>query len=53
MSSFSHSTYLRKWANKTGVPIISIDYRLAPESKYPEGLDDCWQAYYWIINHAE
>lgn len=35
------------------MPLISIDYGLAPENTYPIGLDDCWQAYIWIVNHAE
>ena len=30
MSSGSHQTYTRLWANEIGVPIFSIDYRLAP-----------------------
>jgi len=53
MSSASHQTYTRKWANEVGIPIFSIDYRLAPEHAYPAALNDVWQAYYWIINHCE
>lgn len=30
MSSGSHQNYTRVWANELGVPIFSIDYRLAP-----------------------
>mmetsp|Transcript_28093 Transcript_28093/g.27791 ORF Transcript_28093/g.27791 Transcript_28093/m.27791 type:complete len:420 (+) Transcript_28093:393-1652(+) len=53
MSSASHQVYTRKWANILKIPVISIDYRLAPAHPYPEGLDDVWQAYNWVINHAE
>jgi hormone-sensitive lipase len=52
MSSTTHENYLRKWTNNLGVPIFSIDYRLAPENPYPKSLDDVWQAYNWIVNNA-
>ncbi len=51
--SYTHSPYLRKWAVQTGLPVISIDYRLAPEHEYPSALDDCWQVYYWVVRHSE
>ncbi|CAK56639.1 unnamed protein product (macronuclear) [Paramecium tetraurelia] len=53
MSSRSHQTYTRKWAKNLQVPIFSIDYRKAPESPYPYGLDDCWQAYMFIMNYID
>ena len=53
MSSASHQSYTRKWANKTGCPVFSVDYRLAPEHAFPAALNDCWQAYHWIVNYAE
>lgn len=53
MSSGSHQNYTRIWANKLEIPVFSIDYRLAPEFPYPNGLDDCWQAYNWIIDNVE
>jgi len=52
MSSSSHQSYSRRWANEIGIPIFSIDYRLAPENAYPAALNDVWQAYYWIVNNC-
>jgi len=53
MSSASHQNYTRRWAIDTDTPILSVDYRLSPENKYPDGLDDCWQAYMWVVRYAK
>ncbi|XP_077987991.1 neutral cholesterol ester hydrolase 1-like [Glandiceps talaboti] len=39
-------------ASKTGAVIVSIDYRLAPEHKYPIPKDDCLKATVWFLQHA-
>ncbi|CAD8201696.1 unnamed protein product [Paramecium pentaurelia] len=52
-SSSSHQCYTRDWAINLNVPIFSIDYSLSPQYPYPIPLDDCWQAYNWIIKYSE
>jgi acetyl esterase len=49
----SHDRPLRQLANLSGVVIISVDYRLAPEFPFPHGLNDCIDATQWIKEHAK
>ncbi|KAK2576142.1 hypothetical protein KPH14_007471 [Odynerus spinipes] len=51
-TSRSHETYLRTWAVKLGVPILSVDYSLAPEAPFPRALEEVLYAYAWSLNHA-
>ena len=48
-----HERYLRKWVKEMDLPIFGINYSLAPEYKYPEAVNDVYQAYMWILNHAK
>ncbi|MDQ0466395.1 acetyl esterase/lipase [Caulobacter ginsengisoli] len=34
-------------------PVLSVDYRLAPEWRFPAGVDDVLFAYRWARDHAE
>lgn len=52
LSSFSMQSHTRRWANTLGVPIFSIDYRLSPQSSFPDALDDCWYVYQFLARHA-
>jgi acetyl esterase/lipase len=48
MSDASH----RAWAEATSCVVASVDYRLAPETRYPGALDDCFTALKWIYANA-
>lgn len=39
-------------ANAIEGVVLSVDYRLAPEHKWPAGLEDCIAAYEWAVAHA-
>lgn len=51
-SSKSHEIYLREWAVALDVPILSIDYSLAPEAPYPRALEEVFYAYCWAIKNC-
>lgn len=38
----------RSLAAQSGVAVMAIDYRLAPEHKFPAALDDTWDAIEWL-----
>ena len=44
---------MRLLANRSGVSILSADYRLAPEHKFPAGLDDCVYVTRYVHEHAD
>ena len=51
-TSLSHEPYLRGWARDLGVPILSVDYSLAPEAPFPRALEECFYAYCWALRHC-
>lgn len=38
--------------SRTGVQVLSVEYRLAPEHPYPVPLNDCWAALQWVHDNA-
>ncbi|MCX8124474.1 MAG: alpha/beta hydrolase [Spirochaetes bacterium] len=43
----------RKAANSSGCKVVSVEYRLAPEHKFPAAVDDAYYTYIWINNNAK
>ncbi|SHH02978.1 acetyl esterase [Bradyrhizobium erythrophlei] len=48
----SHDVVCRKLADEGQLIVIAVDYRLAPEHKFPAAVDDAIAATKWIADHA-
>ena len=47
-----HHVPCSRIAEKARCRVILVNTRLAPENKFPAGLNDAFNAYKWIFNHA-
>jgi acetyl esterase len=48
----SHDAVCRSLANKSGAAVLSVDYRLAPEHRYPAAVEDSLCALRWASENA-
>jgi acetyl esterase/lipase len=47
-----YRAFLSRISHAAGAVVLSVDYRLAPEHIFPAGLEDCVQAYQWMLEHG-
>jgi acetyl esterase len=48
----THDVLCRQLTAGAGIAVVSVDYRLAPEHKFPAAADDAWTATRWVAAHA-
>jgi len=48
----THDSLCRQLALRSGVAVIALDYRLAPEHRFPVAVEDTWSAIDWLTHHA-
>jgi acetyl esterase/lipase len=48
----THDGICRSLANASGCRLVSVDYRLGPEARFPAAVEDACAATRWVADHA-
>jgi len=48
----THDGLCRQLSHLAGCAVVSVDYRLAPEHKFPVAAHDAWDTLQWLAGHA-
>ena len=49
----THNVLCRELARNGHCAVISVDYRLAPEHRFPVAINDAWDALQWVANSSD
>lgn len=52
-STDTYDSMLQTICSEAGIAIVSVDYRLAPEYRFPTPIDDSYAAFLWVHEHAD
>jgi acetyl esterase/lipase len=47
-----YDAVMRSYTKATGVPMVVVDYRVAPEYPHPTPVEDCYAALCWLAENA-
>jgi acetyl esterase len=47
----SHDMHAVRIANEAQCVVVNVDYRLAPENRFPNAFDDCWTVTQWAVQN--
>jgi acetyl esterase len=49
----THDSLCRQLALRSGAAVLALDYRLAPEHRFPVAVNDTWDALLWLAAHGD
>jgi len=49
----THDSLCRQLALRSGAAVLALDYRLAPEHRFPAAVDDAWAALAWLHEKSD
>lgn len=48
----THDRLCREYAAAAGVAVVSVDYALSPEAKFPQAVEECAAVVRWVAEHG-